>query len=92
MGCGSRRAAERREQVQDAERAWFCHWDDVPKRLNALHGPPAEPPVVTDLEDADVVGALLSLHELSERRHQERKQQAAAEQAPVPPGDPGWEF
>lgn len=74
---------------------WFCHWDEVPGRLAALQGPQPQlhPAFRRHLEDADVVAALLTLHELSERRRKERKQQpAAAEQGPATVGDPGWEF
>jgi hypothetical protein len=74
---------------------WFCHWDDVPSRLDAVRNTPTRvhPAFRTDLEDADVVAALLSLHELSARRLAERKgQHATAEQGPTAVGDPGWEF
>jgi hypothetical protein len=57
--------------------AWFCHWDDVPQRLDALGGPPREREAYTDLQDTDVVAALLSLHERSQRRLAERWQQRA---------------
>jgi hypothetical protein len=87
--------------------AWFCHWDDVPKRLAALGGPPREREAYTGLQDTDVVAALLSLHELSQRRlaehrqqreesrHKQHKQdqgQPAAEPEPAAERGRGWEF
>jgi hypothetical protein len=83
--------------------AWFCHWPEARSRLGALAGTQAKvhPAFQTDLEDADIVAALLSLAELSARRrnerkehkeHKEHRQQAAAEQGPAPERDVGWEF
>jgi hypothetical protein len=54
--------------------AWFCHWSDAGKELEAVSGPPATPEEVTGLHDAEVVAALLSLHELNQRRLAERKE------------------
>jgi hypothetical protein len=77
--------------------AWFCHWDDVPKRLGALGGPPREREAYTGLRDTDVVAALLSLHELSQRRlaerrqerkESQRKQQPTGEQGPLAESSP----
>ena len=54
--------------------AWFCHWADADKTLEALGAPPASEEDVTGLQDADVTAALLSLHQLSQRRLAERKE------------------
>jgi hypothetical protein len=77
--------------------AWFCHWADVPKRLAALGGPPREREAYTGLRDTDIVAALLSLHELSQRRlaewrqerkESQRKQQPTTEQGPLADSSP----
>jgi hypothetical protein len=84
--------------------AWFCHWPEARSRLGALTSAQATafPAQETGLQDADVVAALLSLHELSRRRLAERKQQRAAAQHKQPPAtaeqepaaqtDVGWDF
>jgi hypothetical protein len=83
--------------------AWFCHWEHARKDLQTVHGRPLHPDAATGLQDADVIAALLPLHELSRRRLAERKQdqqQATAGdptsvgRVPVAEGDSdvGWDF
>jgi hypothetical protein len=60
--------------------AWFCHWKGTPPKLETLQGAPGHPDEETALADADVVPALLSLHELSQRRLAERKERKARQE------------
>jgi hypothetical protein len=48
---------------------------------------------VRTADNADIVDALIGIHQARLKKHREAKlQQAAAEQAPVADRDPGWEF
>lgn len=78
--------------------AFFCRDFATPRRLAPLREPGAVHVLHNGPQPADIVEALLALHELSVRRGKEWQQQAAAAdptdvgREPATERDPGWEF
>jgi hypothetical protein len=63
--------------------AWFC-------RPRSTEGP-QDLEAVRTAENADIIDALIALHQARQKTHKEQ-QPGAEEQGPVAQRDPGWEF